>query len=225
MWGRLFALALVSLTLAACATGGLVASFDDDASVPADASVPRDGSTRDDAASDASSSSDAPVTSDAARDASDASNATDASDASTSGTVLCGGYAYPENVTANVTCTGTISACTGAHEFRVVGCYTAPPAGNPCPAGFKVAALMLIGQWAAAAGVTRESQGSVCMYAGGLATTTSACGFDAVNFPYCWKRGDLCCPSCPSNCCQSHCVTSAPCTAPQGYQAPVLCVR
>lgn len=142
-----------------------------------------------------------------------------------SGVVRCAGYDYPEWVTTSVSCTGALSGCAGSHEFLVVGCYRDSPQQSPCPSGYKIAGQMLIGQWAEAARVTRKERRSVCMYAGGDAVTTSACGFDVANYAYCWRPGDACCPRCPTNCGQEFCDPTSITTAPQGYQAPVLCVR
>lgn len=139
-------------------------------------------------------------------------------------TVLCGGYAYPESVIVpSVTCTGAASGCTGAHEFRVVGCYTSAPAPQPCPAGFKVATLGLIGQWAAAANVTRLISGRACIYANGV--SNPGCGGDVVNYAYCWTKGAGCSSSCGGTCCEGYPNVVQACAEGTGYEAPVLCVK
>ncbi len=152
-------------------------------------------------------------------------------------TVSCGGYDYPQSVTvAPSSCAGTLSGCTGAHEFRVAGCFTSTPTGNPCPAGFNVAANMLIGIWAQAASITRElssDPGMVCMYTGSTASEgtplASACGFSLPKAAYCWKRGDGCncpdLPACATTCCYQACHQTVPVCSTSSYQAPVLCVR
>jgi hypothetical protein len=138
--------------------------------------------------------------------------------------VSCAGYDYPESITVDVRCTGGLSKCEGAHEFRVVGCFTSPPS-NPCPEGFTVAGVMLIGQWAEAAEISRRERDSVCMYAGGDALPRADCGFDRVNYPYCWRPGAKCCAACPTNCAAAFCNAGSVSEADSGYTAPVLCVR
>jgi hypothetical protein len=135
-------------------------------------------------------------------------------------TVTCGGYAYPVDVIVNnVTCTGWFSGCTGAHEFRAVGCYATNP-GNQCPSGFTPATLMEIGQWAQAANVTQFYMGtSVCMWANG-SVNSNACGGNSVDAAYCWPTGTGCTPSCPTNCCPP----TGPCGA-SGVSLPLLCVK
>jgi hypothetical protein len=182
---------------------------------------------------------------DAAADLDATSPPTDAASEAgpTGSTVTCAGYKYPETTTAAVnSCAGALEAnCFGVHEFRVVGCYKAPPEVSPCPAGYKVAANMLIGLWAEAANVTRDGDesGLVCMHTGSTsnvggssASLTSACGFDQAKLTYCWKRGEGCgcrevqCSN--ATCCYSACngarTGSATCSV-SNYEAPVLCVK
>jgi hypothetical protein len=148
-----------------------------------------------------------------------------APDVVTSGTVTCAGYAYPETVIVpSVSCTGWASGCTGAHEFRVVGCFTAPPSPPPCPAGFQAAAMGLIGQWAAAGNVARLVAGRACVYANGSGLAT-ACGGDAVHHAYCWTKGAACEASCGSQCCEGYPTSLVEPCAQGGYEAPVLCVK
>lgn len=88
--------------------------------------------------------------------------------------------------------------------------------------------MMLIGQWAEAAHITREQDGLVCAYAsgGGELTPSSACGYDEVTWPYCWKRGEGCCAGCGTSCCYQFCHPESVCTLQgQNYEAPVLCVK
>ena len=134
-------------------------------------------------------------------------------------TVSCGGYNYPKETIVTTTCTGWFNSCSGNRTFRVVGCYTQDPSHTACPNGYTVATLMLIGQWAAAANITRYGEGnSVCMYTGG-SSATSKCG-GAHTHPYCWPKNSGCKPGCPTNCCPD----SGPCSK-DGYQAPLLCVK
>jgi hypothetical protein len=147
------------------------------------------------------------------------SNSSCVSGTCTGSFVTCGGYNYPTTTIVNTTCSGWFSSCTGSREFRVVGCYTSNPSASDCPSGFSVATLMLIGQWAQAANITRYVSGtSVCMYTGGSSATTSCGGTHTSS--YCWPRGEPCLASCPSNCCPS----SGPCGSTP-YQAPLLCVK
>ncbi len=136
-------------------------------------------------------------------------------------TISCGGYAYPETtLVAPTSCTGWFASCTGTREFRAVGCYTSNP-GDVCPPGFSPATLMLIGQWAQAANITRYVSGtSVCAWSNGSSAGT-VCGGSGPHSNYCWPRGDGCYASCPSNCCPP----TGPCTATAGYESPLLCVR
>ena len=132
----------------------------------------------------------------------------------------CGGYAYPGTTFVNnTTCTGWFAGCTNMREFRAVGCYVNPPLASDCPPGFTVATLMLIGQWAQAANITRFQSGtSVCMYSGG-SSNTAACGGTHTS-AYCWPKNTPCGPGCGSNCCPP----AGPCSA-ANYQAPLLCVK
>lgn len=156
--------------------------------------------------------------------------------ASSSGSkVTCAGHDYPAVVTTSIgSCVSALSGCTGAHEFRVVGCFTNAPPANPCPPGFKVAANMLIGLWAQAASLTRTDgpEGLVCMFTGSAAsgaTMSSACGLDSAPFAYCWKSGTGCdCPdfpACGTTCCYQACHQDVPVCTTSGYAAPVLCVK
>lgn len=220
---RRLALALASTLVicAGCATGGVL-GFDDEPLADG-GTVPQNeagAGGSDGARPDASSGDSSVASTDASSDA-----PADAPAETSTGTVMCGGYAYPASVTTSVTCSGSVAGCTGSHEFVVVGCYTAAPATNPCPSGYKVAAMMLIGQWAAAGNVTRGEGGEVCIFAGGTATATSACGFDQANYAYCWPKGQGCC-SCAGTCCSSVCSSGLQCAAnAASYQAPVLCVK
>ncbi len=148
-----------------------------------------------------------------------------------SGSVECGDYSYPETTLAqNITCSGAHSDCIGSAEFRAVGCYEARPPPNPCPAGFGVATLMLIGQWAEAADVTRYYAGdSVCVWTNGGPISSQTCAGETVTYPYCWPRGARCPLLRPGI--TVSCPDTGPCTvqdyylARPGYPAPVLCVR
>ena len=135
-------------------------------------------------------------------------------------TVTCGGYKYPRDTTVSGTsCTGWFKSCTGTRQFRVVGCYSSTP-GNNCPSGYTVATLMLIGQWAKAANITRYYKNTVCMWTGG-SSAGSACGGSHRSL-YCWPKGTKCYSTCPSNCCPPN----ANCGASGGtHPAPLLCVK
>ena len=136
-----------------------------------------------------------------------------------SGTVVsCGGYDYPETIIVpSTSCTGWYSGCSGSREFRVVGCYSTNP-GNVCPVGFGPASLMLIGQWAAAASITRYDSGtSVCAWTDGGAAG-SMCGGSGPHMNYCWPKGEACLASCPTNCCPA----TGPCASSSA--SPLLCV-
>jgi hypothetical protein len=134
--------------------------------------------------------------------------------------VVCAGFIYPEKtVVPSAACTGWAATCAGSREFQVVGCYTANPPASDCPAGYTVATLMMIGQWAEAANVTRYQSGtSVCMYTGGSSLTAACGGTHAAS--YCWPRNALCPSACSTLCCPP----TGPCSA-DGYQAPLLCVK
>ena len=136
-----------------------------------------------------------------------------------SGTVVsCGGYDYPETtIVPSTSCTGWYSGCSGSREFRVVGCYSTNPS-NVCPVGFGPASLMLIGQWAAAASITRYDSGtSVCAWTDGGAAG-SMCGGSGPHMNYCWPKGEACLASCPTNCCPA----TGPCASSSA--SPLLCV-
>lgn len=101
-------------------------------------------------------------------------------------------------IVASTSCTGWFSACTGAREFRVVGCYTSSPLASDCPAGFTVATLMLIGQLAQAAILphTKAAPAFVCTQA---EAWHSPCGGTHTS-SYCGPRGTARSPTCGSNC-------------------------